>query len=405
MKCYCRVVFVALTCWVFSTPTYGEEFFTAGLSSVATSVWTTTRQPSFGHHSVSRPGEFNLTREETGAGSILGDGPALSSPPIGEVELCGYEDDYSPVVACSPVWAHRSGVFGEVMALRARGVEMAYAVPINGAIVPPPAVPVQVGPTAVADPDVSAGFRVGLTYAFDDCSSVSLAYNRFQSSSTDAVGTTAPLVLRSQVFHPGTDNAGSDYLDAIAFSDVKFDLVDIDYRSVWVADDLWVINYLVGARYAGLKQDFTGVYSGTGTLDTLVSNMDFEGGGMRVGLDGMRFARNSGFLVYGKTSVSFVAGELRGRYTQSSDVDPIIVDTTWKAGRVLSILEMELGFGWQSRDGRCRLTCGYMMASWGNAVPQGQWIHAVQANNFAGLSDTLNPITFDGINTRFEYRW
>jgi hypothetical protein len=266
-------------------------------------------------------------------------------------------------------------------------------------------VPVQVGPTAVADPDVSAGFRVGFTYAFDDCSSVSLNYTRFQSSSTDVVGTTAPLVLRSQVFHPGSANAGSDFLDAFANSDVRFDLVDVDYRSVWVADGLWAVNCLVGARYAGLKQDFNGSYSGTGTTNTLVSNIDFEGGGVRLGLDGMRFARNSGFLVYGKTSASFVAGELRGRYTQSSDVDPIIVDTTWRAGRVLSILEMELGAGWQSRDGHWRFTCGYTMASWGNALPQNQWIQAVQTNSFSGLSNSMNPITFDGLTTRLEYRW
>jgi hypothetical protein len=396
MKSYWRVLFVAMTCLAYAGQARCEEFATAGLSYPA---WP-EGQLSFGYAAQPqpRPGEFQLVTGEVGLQAITGDGPALEADQIGDVELnaCYY---------CPPVWAHRSGMFAEIMLLRARGVEVAYAVPIDGAIVPPPAPPIQVGPTAVADPDFSAGFRVGFTYAFDDCSSVSLTYTRFQSSSTDITGTTAPLVLRSLVFHPGTANAGADFLDAFANLDVKFDLVDVDYRGVWVADDLWVVNYLVGARYAGLKQDFMGVYSGTGTTDTLVSNMNFDGAGMRIGLDGMRFARNSGFLVYGKTSASFVAGELRGRYTQSSDVDPIIVDTTWKAGRVLTILEMELGVGWQSCDSRWRVTCGYMMASWNNAIPQNQWINAVQTNNFAGLSNTLNPITFDGFNTRLEYRW
>jgi hypothetical protein len=405
MKRYWRELSVTLTLLVFAASSDGEEYAVEGPRHVVIPDLPTERQLGIGHISAARFGEFDLPRQDSGPDPITGFGPPLSSPPIGEVVPCGYEDGSHPAVVCSPVWAHRSGLFAEVMALRARGVEMAYAVPVNGAIVPPPAVPVQVGPTAVADPDVSAGFRVGFTYAFDDCSSVSLNYTRFQSSSTDVVGTTAPLVLRSQVFHPGSANAGSDFLDAFANSDVRFDLVDVDYRSVWVADDLWAVNYLVGARYAGLKQDFSGSYSGTGTTDTLVSNIDFEGGGVRLGLDGMRFARNSGFLVYGKTSASFVAGELRGRYTQSSDVDPIIVDTTWRAGRVLSILEMELGAGWQSRDGHWRFTCGYTMASWGNALPQNQWIQAVQTNSFSGLSNSMNPITFDGLTTRLEYRW
>jgi hypothetical protein len=46
-----------------------------------------------------------------------------------------------------------------------------------------------------------------------------------------------------------------------------------------------------------------------------------------------------------------------------------------------------------------------MMASWGNSLPQNQWIQAVQTNSFSGLSNSMNPITFDGLTTRLEYRW
>src|SRR5436190_259803 len=51
---------------------------------------------------------------------------------------------------CAAPWVHRSGVFGEALFLRARNAEVAYAVPVNGAIVPPPNPPIQVGPVAVA---------------------------------------------------------------------------------------------------------------------------------------------------------------------------------------------------------------------------------------------------------------
>jgi hypothetical protein len=395
MKCYWRLLFVALAYLAYAGQAHCEELATAGQLRPA-AVWPMDGQFSFGYDALPLAGEFQRV---SGEAALDAEGQALAPDQAGNINLIGCED------CCPPVWAHRSGIFGEVMLLRARGVDVAYAVPINGGIVPPPVSPIQLGATAVADPDYSAGFRIGGGYALDDCNSVSLTYTRFQSSSTDTASTTAPLVLRSLVFHPGTANAGSDFLDASAFSDVKFDLVDADYRAVWGAGDLWVVNYLVGARYANLKQDFMGIYSGTGTTDTLVSRMDFEGGGMRIGLDATRYAGNSGFLVYGKSSASFVAGELQGRYTQSSDVDPRIVDTTWEAGRVISILDLELGAGWQSCCGRWRVNGGYTVAGWYNAIPQNQWIQAVQTNDFAGLSDTANAITFDGFTARLEYRW
>jgi len=110
-------------------------------------------------------------------------------------------------------------------------------------------------------------------------------------------------------------------------------------------------------------------------------------------------------MIYGKSSASFVAGEFRGRYTQSSDVDPIIVDTSWKAGRIVSILDLELGAGWQSACGRWRLSGGYMVSGWFNAIPSNQWIQSVQTNNFVGLGSNINAITFDGLTTRLDYRW
>jgi hypothetical protein len=395
MKCFWRVFFVAMIYLAYAGQAHCQEYATAG--PPAAPLWPIHGQ-HLGYVGQPLPGEFQLVSGQEELEPVTAGGPAPAPSQVGTFDLNACND-------CPPVWAHRSGIFGELMVLRARGVEVAYAVPIDGAIVPPPVVPIQVGPTAVADPDYSAGFRIGGMYALDDCSSVSLTYTRFQSSSVDAAATTAPLVLRSLVFHPGTANAGSDFLAAFANSDVKFDLVDADYRGVWAADDLSVINYLVGVRYAGLGQDFRGVYSGTGTTDTLVSNMNFDGAGMRLGIDGTRFACNSGFLVYGKTSASFIAGEFRGRYTQSSDVDPIIVDTSWKAGRLISILDLELGAGWQSCCGRWRVSGGYMVAGWFNTVPQNQWIQAVQTNNFVGLSNTMNPITFDGFTARLEYRW
>lgn len=305
-------------------------------------------------------------------------------------------------VCCVPPWIHRTGLFGEVLYLRARDAEVAYVVPVNGAIVPPPGVaPIQVGPVGVVDPDYTTAFRVGGTWACDECSSVVFTYTRFDTTTTDAQTIDAPLVLRPLVLHPGTANAGSDFLDANARLGIDLNLGDVDFRAVWDAGDLWVINYLVGARYARLNQDFDATFDSTGTVDRLLTNLNFDGGGIRVGLDGERHS-GCGAFIYGKATASFVGGEFRGRYQQSSDVDPAIVDTSWKAGRLVSILDLELGAGWQSPCGHWRLTAGYVVSSWFNTVTTDQWIQAVQQNSFTNLGGTM---TFDGLVGRVEYRF
>jgi len=305
---------------------------------------------------------------------------------------------------CTPPWAHRCNTFFEVMVLRPRDAEVAYATAIEGPIVAG-VPPVQVGRIGVADPDYTPGWRLGATWAFNECSSLVFTYSRFESSTNDSVTTTAPNVIRSSVLHPGTANAGSDFLDARAVSDVDFQLFDIDYRAVWDSGDLWAINYVAGFRYAQLNQAFTGVFDNTGTLEQLNTRSTFEGAGLKLGLDGEKHAYNSGLFIYGRTNVSFIAGDTRARYFQSSDVDPSIVDTNWKAGRIVTILDLELGAGWQSPCGRWRINGGYLFASWYNVLPTDQWIRNVQTNDFVDDNHVNDAITFDGFTMRLTYQW
>ena len=394
MKLYWRFFSVALLCFACAGIARSESY--APASSIDNTVgldWTAERPRRLDTAVETAYSEQTLLTGATYLNVNGGCGPAQCCDGQPACSCC---DD-----CCIPLWAHRNGVFGELLFLQANA-EVAYAVPIDGAIIPPPAAPIQVGAVAVADPNFSTGFRIGATYALDICSSLSFTYSHFDSDTQDAVTTNAPLVLRSLVLHPGTANAGSDFLDANANIGIQFDLVDLDYRAVWASDDLWVVNYLLGARYANLTQNFNAAYGGTGTVDTLATNTIFDGGGMRLGLDAQRFACNSGLMLYGRTSASFIAGQFISRYTQASDVDPIIVDTSWKAGRIVSILDLELGVGWQSACGRWRVSGGYMVNAWFNTVNTNSWIQGVQRNNFVGLSDT---ITFDGFTSRLEYRW
>lgn len=342
---------------------------------------------------------------------------AMSTPASGETELSrvsyseflgGPEQSSSDLHescggCCAPPWVHRTGLFADILYLRARNAEVAYVVPINGAIVPPPGVaPIQVGAIGVTDPDYTPAFRVGGTWALDECASVVFTYTRFDSTTTDAQTIDAPNVLRSLVLHPGTSSADSDFLNANANLGIDLNVADVDFRAVWDAGEYWAINYLVGARYARLNQDFASSFTSTGSVDQLATNLNFDGGGIRVGIDGERHS-GCGFLLYGRATASFVGGEFRGRYSQTSDLaaDPI-VNTSWTSGRLVSILDLELGAGWQSSCGRLRLSAGYVVNSWFNAVTTNEWISSVQTNNYGGLG---NGMTFDGLVGRVEFRF
>ena len=72
---------------------------------------------------------------------------------------------------CGDYCGPRFRLYGDFLYLRPANEKVAFAVPINGAITPPPGMaPVQVGMEGVVDCDYDAGFRVGGAFVLNDCS-------------------------------------------------------------------------------------------------------------------------------------------------------------------------------------------------------------------------------------------
>ena len=84
------------------------------------------------------------------------------------------------------------------------------------------------------------------------------------------------------------------------------------------------------------------------------------------------------------------------------EFDPVVVNTDWEIGRVVPILDLELGGGWCSPKGRVRLSAGYVISAWFNTVKTQDFIDAVQQNVFRDVSST---ISFDGLVARAELRF
>ena len=297
---------------------------------------------------------------------------------------------------CLPTWQ----VWGEYLYLRPSDADVPWAGAIDGAI-QQGAVPVQVSRLANADIDFDSGFRFGIGRALDECASAGVSYTFFESHSNDSLATDDPYVLRSLVAHPGTLSAAADYLRGTASNDVDFQLIDADYRHVFRSNCYGSMNWLVGARYAQIEQDFNARFINNGVEDVLTETR-FYGAGLRLGLEGERHSLRRGWLLYGRSTANFVAGDFRARYQQRQSFDVIEVNASWKASRVVPILDLELGGGWTSRDGRCMFTVGYMVSAWFNVVDADTFIRGVQANNFSDMDDT---VVFDGLVGRAEIRF
>jgi Legionella pneumophila major outer membrane protein precursor len=314
---------------------------------------------------------------------------------------CGRCDTCCPDACCGPYI--RKQIFAEYLYLRPLNANVEYAVPFNGPI-SAGAVPLQEGRTASVNPVFSSGFRAGGGLWFDDCTGITATFSHYENNSYDATSVDPPLVLRAMVIHPSSLDADEDWLSASAHQYIRFDLGDLDYRHEFYSSECSSVDYLVGIRYAGLRQEFDAQYESiiTGNVNTQVN---FDGGGLRFGLEAQRYgARN--ISVYGKASASFLGGEFRGTYLQSDTNLPVVTQTDWKEARFVSILDCEVGIYWTSRNNRLRASAGYMLSGWMNVVKTAEFISSVQANQYHG-PDKINGngLVFDGFVASLEYNW
>jgi len=294
-------------------------------------------------------------------------------------------------------------VFGDFLYIRPGQDRVSYAVPINGAIAPQPDVaPVQVGRIATADVGFDPGFRAGVSYSLDECSRLGLSYTHLDADIENHVSVDAPVVLRSMVSHPGTQAAPTDFLEGLAEAAVRFKLADAEFRHTWLCNDRMSLNYLVGARYAHLEQDFGSILTNTTTVETVDTRLRFDGGGIRFGLEAQRRALCSGMTVYASAMASFVGGQFVGDFTQADNFSGTVVSTGWADDRVVPILDLELGVAWVGCCGHLRLSGGYMFSSWFNVPRTEDFIHAVHTND---LTQFNNALTFDGLAARAELRF
>jgi hypothetical protein len=263
------------------------------------------------------------------------------------------------------------------------------------------------GQIASTDFDYEPGVRIGGDLAVSPHSSIAASYTFFESDTSSSLG--SPTVngvtgeVGSLVQAPNIGILGADG-GVTATSEFDFQLADLEYRTRLRQGDRYWINGGVGLRYGQLEQSFsqTGDFDVVGVIDTN-STVDFNGGGVKFALDGGRNIGSRGFSIYGRTSLSPLAGSYRSTYSMFSDnLDATLVQANWKEDRITTLLDYEVGVAWVGPRGRWRFSAGYTQAFWFNAVTTAEYIDAVQTNDYGGMSDT---IMLNGLTARVEHLW
>jgi hypothetical protein len=294
-----------------------------------------------------------------------------------------------------PCWE----AFGDFLYIRPRDANVAYGVPFTGPynVAPGAAVPIQAGPPGTASIDFHPGWRVGFSKAVDECNAVEATFSHYEGEDQDSIPAGA-YPIRSMVAQPSTYTG--DWAQAASDYQMIYSVADVDFRWTFENQNDTRLSLLAGARYAGLDQRLDSTFMAADTQN-VHSQVNFDGAGLRIGFDGER-RTPYGLVFYGRAAASLVAGTFRGAYTEINQVAGPQVLTGYDADRVVPILDCELGSGLSLWNDKLRITAGYSFSGWFNIVRTDQFIGAVQANNFTGMSSTL---TFDGFVGRVEMQF
>jgi hypothetical protein len=302
---------------------------------------------------------------------------------------------------CGP----RYRAFADYLYLQVTDADVAHAQQQNGI---GGAGTVPYGDIGTIELEYNSGVRVGGIVACDDCSGVYYSFTHFESDAFSDLE--APDItggggaVGSLVHHPQAQITASQG-PVNAEYEINYQLADLMFRRQWRGDGCWSVNYLIGAQYGRLEQDFaqTGVFSGgnAGTIDTFTT-INFDGGGLKVGIDSER-QFGLCFSGYSRLTAAAMSGRFTSRYTMlNSTTETLLAQANWKDDRVIAQVEYEIGLALTSCNRRWRWATGYMFSHWGNVVNTTEFIDAVRLDYYGDIDET---VSFDGLVTRLEARW
>jgi hypothetical protein len=291
-------------------------------------------------------------------------------------------------------------VFAEYLYWTVHGADVPYAQAFDGV---DPVLSVPRGEVGVASPQYQSGFKVGGGVSLGNGWLVG-TFTYFDMDRGSSLAAGPGDVLHNFMVFPNTVNAAGDSLTAVANYHIQLYMVDLDYKCPIINNDHLSLNWVAGIRYAHLDQNFSDTFQITGTT-TINSTISFDGIGPRIGLEG-EYKICGGFYGYCHGLFDVLFGEFRGNYGERNVFTGVVGQTSVMEDRAVPILELEVGAGWQSCDGRFRFSAGYYVGAWFNVMTTTSLQSGIgNANYTTNGNNFRDNITFDGFVAKFEFRF
>ena len=128
--------------------------------------------------------------------------------------------------------------------------------------------------------------------------------------------------------------------------------------------------------------------------------MDFQGGGIRTGLEGRRYFLKGGALsIYGKGDISLLLGDVNIQTTRST-FNPAVTQTqNFSTRQIIPVTELEGGVTAQASR-NCAITAGYLFAAWHDLGFRDEFeLNLLLPQQY----DDGNILGFDGFFARIEF--
>jgi hypothetical protein len=298
------------------------------------------------------------------------------------------------------IWKRDNGAghiraWGEALYISPRGVDLAFAVPVDSCdtLIP-------VGPVAIVTNDYEITWRAGIEFALSCDTSVGGSYTQLNNHNQIQVSAPAGRFLHALTTIAGESCDDSNIQEAAARYDIDLQIADLEGRYRLCGCNSILVNLVVGGRYAHLEEEFAALYSILGQTG-VVTDVIFDGGGPRVGVES-EFCVAHGLGVYAKGSASFLVGKFNTHYAQANIFEGLQAEVTWEDRRIITILELEAGVSWTSCNECIRVSAGYFVSTWQNVETVPGVIANLQEGKFNGRSESIE---FDGIVGRVEVRY
>jgi hypothetical protein len=243
-----------------------------------------------------------------------------------------------------------------------------------------------------------SAFRIGggvqLAYGLE----VAFYYTYLHDASQAAAFAPDGGTLFATLTHPGTVDQVTSAFAATSFN---YNLFDLEVSKTFRLADCFGVRVFGGSRSARIDQNLNALYDGnTANKDFVASQVRFNGGGARLGLEGI-WHPGDGWGLYARGAASLVLGDFKSHLSEVNNAGTtVLVDITERFDKVLPVLELGFGVSYQYRG--WRVTAGYEYTNWFGLADLPDFVDDFHQGKFV---HRVSDISIDGLVVRVEYRY